>query len=62
MASRQSLIAELANTVSQHTQRVDDHLAEKGLPYPSFEADGPLDLGLPLEIEESREIVLQASQ
>ena len=61
MASRQSRIAELANTVAQHTQRVDNYLAEKGLPYPSFEADGPLDLGLPPEVEESRDIVLQAS-
>lgn len=62
MTSRQSRIAELANTVAQHTQRVDNYLAEEGLSYPSFEADGPLDLGLPPEIEESREIVLQASQ
>lgn len=62
MASRQSRITELATTVAQHTQRVDNYLAEKGLPYPSFEADAPVDLGLPREIEESRAIVLQASQ
>lgn len=62
MASSQSRIAELATTVAHHTQQVDSYLAEKGLPYPSFESDGPVDLALPPDIEESRNIVLQASQ
>lgn len=46
MASRQSRIAELATTVAQHTRRVANYLAEKGMSYPSFEADAPVDLGL----------------
>ncbi|EED16326.1 O-methyltransferase, putative [Talaromyces stipitatus ATCC 10500] len=62
MASAQSRIAELATTVAQHTRRIDSYLAEKDLPYPSFDAGGPVDLGLPPEIEESRTIVLEASQ
>lgn len=62
MASSQSRIAELATTAAHHTQRVDNYLAEKGLPHPSFEVDGPIDLGLPPEIEESRARVLEASQ
>jgi hypothetical protein len=62
MASSQSRIAELATTVAHHTQRVDNYLAERGLPCPSFEVDGPVDLALPPEIEESRTVVLQASQ
>lgn len=62
MASSQSRIAELATTVAHHTQRVDSYLAERGLPCPSFEADGPVDLALPPEIEKSRTVVLQASQ
>lgn len=62
MASRQSRVAELANTVAQHTQLVDNYLAEKGLPYQSFKVDEPFNLRLPPEVEESREIVLQASQ
>jgi hypothetical protein len=55
-------IAELAATVAQHTQAIDTYLAENNLPYPSFDADGPADLGLPPDLELSRAIVLQASQ
>ncbi|OKL62776.1 hypothetical protein UA08_01854 [Talaromyces atroroseus] len=62
MSSSPSRIAELASAVAQHTQRIDAYLAEKGLPYPSFEADGPADLGLPPDLELSRTLVLQASQ
>ncbi|KAI0172756.1 putative O-methyltransferase [Hypoxylon sp. FL1284] len=62
MASSQSRIAELAATVAAHTSRIDSYLSEKGLPYPSFEADSPSDLQLPPEIEQSRSLVLEASQ
>ncbi|KAI0835695.1 putative O-methyltransferase [Hypoxylon sp. FL0890] len=62
MSSSQSRIAELAATIATHTSRVDTYLAEKGLPHPSFEADGPVDLGLPPDVEQSRNIVLEASQ
>ncbi|KAJ9367330.1 hypothetical protein DTO282F9_7368 [Paecilomyces variotii] len=55
-------IVELATTVAQHTQQIDSYLAEKGLPYPSFEANGPADLSLPPHIEQSRTVALQASQ
>jgi hypothetical protein len=48
--------------VAQHTQTIDNYLAKKGLPYPSFDADGPADLGLPPHIEQSRTAALQASQ
>ncbi|KAI1098865.1 putative O-methyltransferase [Jackrogersella minutella] len=62
MASSQSRIAELAATVATHTQRIDGYLSQQGLPYPSFEANGPSDLQLPPDIEQSRGIVLEASQ
>ncbi|KAL7622165.1 hypothetical protein AAE478_007668 [Parahypoxylon ruwenzoriense] len=62
MASSQSRIAELAATVATHTHRIDKYLSEKGLPTPSFDADGPKDLGLPPDIEQSRSLVLEASQ
>ncbi|KAH8696533.1 putative O-methyltransferase [Talaromyces proteolyticus] len=62
MSSAQSRIAELAAAVALHTHRVDSYLAENGLPYPSFDADGPVDLRLPPEIEQSRTAALQASQ
>ncbi|OTA97997.1 hypothetical protein M426DRAFT_77207 [Hypoxylon sp. CI-4A] len=62
MASSQSRIAELAAAVATHTNRIDDYLSEKGLPHPSFKADGPTDLKLPSDIEQSRSIALEASQ
>lgn len=57
-----SRIAELASAVAQHTQLVDNYLAENNLPQPSFDADGPVDLGLPADIEQSRIAALQASK
>lgn len=58
----QSRIAQLASAVAHHTQRVDSYLAEKNLPQPSFDADSPVHLGLPADIEQSRVAALQASQ
>ncbi|KAH0593368.1 hypothetical protein MHUMG1_08824 [Metarhizium humberi] len=62
MASSQSRLAELANAVAVHTQRIDSYLCDKALPLPSFAADSPVDLGLPPELEQSRLAVLEASQ
>ncbi|KHO11641.1 hypothetical protein MAA_10585 [Metarhizium robertsii ARSEF 23] len=62
MTSLQSLLAELANAVAVHTQRIDSYLREKALPHPSFAADSPVDPGLPPELEQSRLAVLEASQ
>ncbi|KAI1085095.1 putative O-methyltransferase [Whalleya microplaca] len=62
MASFQSRIAELAASISTHTQRIDSYLYENKMPFPSFDADGPIDLGLPPNLERSRNIVLEASQ
>ncbi|KAF2491084.1 putative O-methyltransferase [Lophium mytilinum] len=62
MSSSQSRIAELAAAVAHHTQRIDRYLAENRLPYPSFDADGPANLGLPPDLEQSRTAALQATQ
>lgn len=62
MASSQSRVAELAATVAQNTQLIDSYLADKDLPYPSFDATGPTDLGLPPDLDEARVAVLQATQ
>lgn len=62
MKSSQSRLAELANAVAVHTQRIDSYLCDKALPLPSFAADNPVDLGLPPELEQSRLAVLEASQ
>ncbi|EUC41662.1 hypothetical protein COCMIDRAFT_8664 [Bipolaris oryzae ATCC 44560] len=62
MSSPSSRIAELAATIVHHTTRVDKFLSGNSLPQPSFDSHGPVDLGLPSEIEESRVAVLQATQ
>jgi hypothetical protein len=62
LPSSQSRIAELATTISQHTRCVDDYLTENDSLHPSFHVDGPAELRLPSEIEQSRIIALQASQ
>ncbi|KAL6704153.1 hypothetical protein ACN47E_008713 [Coniothyrium glycines] len=62
MASTPSRIAELAAAVASHTKQIDEYLAEKGLPQPSFAADGPADLQLPPPLEQARAVVLQATQ
>lgn len=62
MSRSPSRIAELSCTVAEHTQIIDQYLADNGLPYPSFDANGPVSLGLPKNIEQSRAIVLEASQ
>jgi hypothetical protein len=62
MSTSQSRIAQLASTVATCTQQIDDYLAQNSLPYPSFEADGPVDLGLPPHLEQLRGAVLEATQ
>lgn len=62
MLSSQSCIAELAATVAKHTHQIDECLIKNCLPYPSFDAEGPVDLGLPPNLEQSRATALQASE
>ncbi|USP77674.1 hypothetical protein yc1106_04948 [Curvularia clavata] len=62
MSSQSSRIAELAATIAHHTARVDKFLDEHNLPQPSFDVDGPVELGLPSDVEESRVAVLRATQ
>lgn len=58
----QSRIAELAALVASHTACVDQYISDNGLSHPSFNADSPVNLGLPPDIEKSRIAVLEASQ
>ena len=48
-------IAELANLIQDNTIKVDAYLRSKALPPPSFDEDGPVDLGI--ESEEIRKAV-----
>jgi hypothetical protein len=62
MASPPSRIADCAAMVARHTQRIDDYLSKQSLPHPSFDTNAPVDLSLTPELEQSRIIVLQATQ
>ena len=62
MSSATSHISSLAAAIAESTRRIDDYLREKGLPGPSFDADGPVDLKLPPDLEQARVTVLQATQ
>lgn len=55
-------IAQLATVVATNTKRIDDYLAEKNLPQPSFDASGPFDLQLPEELEQCRQAALLAGE
>lgn len=48
-------ITELANLIQDNIIKVDVYLRDKGLPPPSFDEDGPVDLGI--ESEEIRKAV-----
>lgn len=55
MASR---IAKLAAQIASNTQKVDNFLNTNKLPQPSFDEDGPVELGLSTDIETARLAVL----
>ena len=57
-----SRIVELAMQILANTVEVDSYLTLNGLPQPSFEVDGPLDLGIKSrEVEANRIAAIEAS-
>ena len=55
-------IAELAAEIQENTTKVDKYLQSKDLPSPSFDEDGPVDLGIESEeIAKARERAREAS-
>jgi len=52
---------ELASIIHEHTSKVDAYHASQNLPTPSFDASYPARLSLPLDIQNSQEAVLEAS-
>ena len=57
-------IAELAGLIASNTATVDDYLRSHNLPSPSFDVDGPVNLGIPaeaVEIESARVAAVEAS-
>ena len=58
-----SEIARLAATINYRTLQISSYLEENRLPYPSFEADAPIDLGLESEsVKQSRTVAINALQ
>ncbi|KAK6541923.1 hypothetical protein TWF694_007698 [Orbilia ellipsospora] len=60
-------LSELAATISANAKIVEDYLESKGLPYPSFAADGPSNFPIPQtpeteEIHDARQALLTASK
>ena len=55
-------IAQLANLIQDNTTIVDAYLRSKGLPQPSFDEDGPVDLGIESEeIQKAVEVTRESS-
>ena len=55
-------IAQLAAQIQENTAKVDQYLQIKGLPSPSFDADGPVDFKIEdEEIQKARETALDSS-
>ncbi|KAL9620550.1 MAG: hypothetical protein Q9160_004911 [Pyrenula sp. 1 TL-2023] len=54
-------IAELAAKIQEHTSKVDEYLASKALPSPSFDITTPATFNLPPSIQASQNAVLEAS-
>ncbi|PWY87083.1 O-methyltransferas-like protein [Aspergillus sclerotioniger CBS 115572] len=51
-------IIQLASRIQQRTADIDDYLQRNGLPTPSFDEDGPVDLGLSGDLVTAREEAL----
>ncbi|KAJ3578752.1 hypothetical protein NPX13_g1815 [Xylaria arbuscula] len=62
MATSQSHIAQLASTVAAYTQQIDDYLTTHSIPHPSFDANGPVNLRLPPDLEQLLTALLDATQ
>ena len=57
-----SKIAILAARIHENTAIVDNYLSGKGLPSPSFDEDGPLDLGIEAEdVKKASEVARESS-
>ena len=57
----QSRIANLANIIAKNTAEIDSFLRSRNLPFPSFDADAPLDLRLPKELKSARNLAVDAT-
>lgn len=56
-----SRIVELAAQISENTARIDRYLTAHKLPFPSFHVEGPARLQLSEDVEDARNITMDAS-
>lgn len=61
MAQTQS-IADLSQAIAHHTSLLTKYFSDNNLPSPSFAANAPVNLNLPPDLEQSRNIVIAATQ
>ncbi|RAK99956.1 S-adenosyl-L-methionine-dependent methyltransferase [Aspergillus ibericus CBS 121593] len=62
MISHTSKMTELAARISENTAKVDAYLRSRGLPFPSFHEDGPVDFGIDdEEIQQAQEEAIYSS-
>lgn len=55
-------ITELSAIISLHSKKIDDYIAENGLPQPSFDVNAPPEAPLPPELQKSRNAVFSAME
>lgn len=57
-----SRIVELASQIQKRTSEIDEYLQSNNLPSPTFDEDGPVDLGLSAgEVAKARDAVLEST-
>jgi len=61
MVTSNTRISELAELIQSNTNKVDRYLNSEGLKTPSFEIDAPVNLQLPMEIEQARQAILDST-
>jgi hypothetical protein len=55
-------IDQLTATISVSTNTISEYLQQNSLPYPSFDADGPITLNLSPQAERARSTAIDALQ
>ncbi len=55
-----SRIVELASSIQQNTEKVNQYFSSHNTPTPSFDIETPLDINLPAEVSACRQAILEA--
>lgn len=55
-------ISDLSQAIAHHTNLLNKYFADHNLPAPTFAANAPVDYNIPPELEQSRNVVIAATQ